>query len=97
MFSKSTTAKKEKTVGLNWASVGNKKVFNLYKGEFHHLGYKFDRKERFVNTVIAKDFDAAVEKAYGPDFGRLKKTAEGRYIDIDGKTVYHVAVKRMGK
>lgn len=86
---------KDKTPSRKYSShdINGKKVFNLYKGFYHARGYEFDREERFISVTIAKDFDAAVEKAYGPDFGRLKKDRDGRYIDIDGKTVYHLAQK----
>lgn len=64
-----------------------RKVYNLFKG-YEAINYGYDQEIKRIGPITAASFDEAVEAVYGLKFPLLKRE-NGKYIDTDGKTIFH--------
>ena len=68
-------------------TVGKRKVYNLFKG-YEAINYGYDQEIKRIGPITAASFDEAVEAVYGLKLPLLKRE-NGKYIDTDGKTIFH--------
>lgn len=74
-------------VHVNVKPAGKRKTYYLFKG-YESINYGYDREIKRIGPITAASFDEAVEAVYGLKFPLLKRE-DGKYIDTDGKTIFH--------